>query len=65
MNSIEDYMRAEKFAESPCRLTVTLLKTGEFRARLSFAAGMQTAHGDGITVADAIERLENELSTGH
>lgn len=62
MNSVEDYMRAEKFAQSPCRLTVTLLETGEFRARLSFAAGMQTVSGDGATVADAIERLENELA---
>lgn len=43
-------------------LNDALLKTGEFRARLSFAAGMETAHGDGATVADAIERLENELN---
>lgn len=65
MRSIEDYMRAEREeceGRDRCALTVTLLASGTFRARLSFQAGMESAIGEGATVSDAIERLEDELS---
>lgn len=64
MNSIEDFLRVERENASPCKVTVTLLASGEFRARMSFAPGMDTAEGTGLTVDDAIERLENELNGG-
>jgi hypothetical protein len=62
MQSIEGHMRTEKENGTPCRLTVTLTADGQFRARLSFAPGMPSAVGEGLTVADAIERLENNLA---
>jgi hypothetical protein len=62
MDIIDQYIRAERSERSPCQLRVTLLKNGQFRAWLSFAPGMETAKGDGATVADAIARLERELT---
>jgi hypothetical protein len=29
---------------------------------MRFAPGMETAYGDGATIADALERLKNELN---
>lgn len=64
MKSLDQFMRDEREAGSPCRLAVSLLASGEFRARLSFAPGMETVSGDGATVADALEQLENFLNFG-
>jgi len=65
MRSIEDHMRAEREAvegRDRCELTVVMLASGTFRARLSFQPGMESATGEGATVADAIERLEDALA---
>lgn len=60
--TIEQYMHSEHKHGCPCRLTVSLLKTGKYRARLSFAPGMDTAWAEGTSVADAIEQLEKCLA---
>lgn len=61
MDKIEQYMRGEHAEGSPCVLRVTLQASGNFRARLSFAPGMESAYGDGATMADAITKLERNL----
>jgi hypothetical protein len=59
---IEDHMRAEYTERSPCALSVRLRPAGDFRAMLRFGPGMESASGDGATVADAIARLEHFLT---
>lgn len=58
---IEKYMRGEAAEGSPCVLRVTLQASGNFRARLSFAPGMESAYGTAATLADAITKLERNL----
>ena len=64
VKSLEDFLSAERSERSPCRVTITLTAAGPYRARMTFAPGMESAIGEGATVADALERLENALNYG-
>lgn len=61
MDKIEQYMRGEAAEDSLCVLRVTLQASGKFRARLIFTPGMESAYGDGATLADAIATLNSGL----
>jgi hypothetical protein len=67
MKAVEQHMRAEREAcegRDQCHLTVTMLASGAFRARLSFQPGMETASADGTTIEEAVSRLEQVLGGG-
>lgn len=60
-DNIQKHLFAEREEDSPCHVTVSLMDNGIFRARMRFAPGMESAHGDGVTVADAIAALDAAL----
>lgn len=51
-------------ADSPCAITVRLLENGTVTARMSFAPRMETASGEGCTVAEAVAPLVVRVGGG-
>lgn len=57
-------MRVEREAaegRDACALSVILMANDMFRARLRFQPGMESVHGDGATIAEAIQALSAKL----
>lgn len=67
MKNIDRYMRYERKECSEqgwrdrCQLTVAMLTTGAYRARLSFQPGMESTFADGATVEAALQALDELL----
>jgi hypothetical protein len=62
--NVDRHMRFERECHGSrdvCKLTVTVLSSGKFRARLSFQTGMGSASADGDSVEDALSNLDQVL----
>lgn len=61
MNTPSDYIghmfEMEAAAGSPCAVRITRTKDGRFRARMTFAPGMESAAGSGRSVSEALTAL--------
>jgi hypothetical protein len=61
---VDRHMRFERECHGSgdvCHLTIAILSSGKFRARLSFQTGMGSASADGDTVEDALSNLDQVL----
>lgn len=60
-SSIERHFRAEREAcegRDHAAVTITMLASGAFRARMNFQPGMESASADGDTILEALARLD-------
>lgn len=62
MDTITEIMKAKHKHNSPCKLTVTLNKSGQFLASMTFAPGMEPAHGRGDSAEEALKALNAILT---